>query len=65
MKQSKKIKNHGDEAVACFTDGDELKVMMMGMKRFTKYNPVNTKTLRRSIADKMIAENKFPYSLYN
>ena len=60
-----KIKNHGDEAVACFTDGDELKVMMMGMKRFTKYNPVNTKTLRRSIADKMIAENKFPYSLYN
>ena len=60
-----KIKNHGDEAVACFTDGDELKVMMMGMKRFTKYNPVNTKTLRRSIAEKMVAENKFPYSLYN
>ncbi|HCX23606.1 MAG: acyl-CoA dehydrogenase [Flammeovirgaceae bacterium] len=60
-----KIKNHGDEAVACFTDGDELKVMMMGMKRFTKYNPVNTKALRRSIAEKMIAENKFPYSLYN
>merc|ERR1712000_718107 len=47
-----KIKNHGDEAVACFTDGDELKVMMMGMKRFTKYNPVNTKALRRSIAEK-------------
>ncbi|MBR07979.1 MAG: acyl-CoA dehydrogenase [Rickettsiales bacterium] len=60
-----KIKNHGDEAVACFTDGDELKVMMMGMKRFTKYNPVNTKALRRSIAEKMIVENKFPYSLYN
>ena len=60
-----KIKNHGDEAVACFTEGDELKVMMMGMKRFTKFNPVNTKELRRSIAAKMIAENKFPYSLYN
>ena len=60
-----KIKNHGDEAVACFTEGDELKVMMMGMKRFTKFNPVNTKELRRSIAAKMVAENKFPYSLYN
>jgi len=60
-----KIKNHGDEAVACFTEGDELKVMIMGMKRFTKFNPVNTKELRRSIAAKMIAENKFPYSLYN
>lgn len=60
-----KIKNHGDEAVACFTEGDELKVMLMGMKRFTKMNPVNTKELRRAIADKMTAENKFPYSLYN
>lgn len=60
-----KVKNHGDEAVACFTSGDELRVMLMGMKRFTKMNPLNTKDLRRSIADKMIADNKFPYSLYN
>lgn len=60
-----KVKNHGDEAVACFTSGDELRVMLMGMKRFTKMNPLNTKDLRRSVADKMIADNKFPYSLYN
>lgn len=60
-----KIKNAGDEAVACFAEGDELKVMLMGMKRFTKMDPVNTKELRQSIADVMIEENKFPYSLYN
>lgn len=60
-----KIKNHGDEAVACFTEGDELKVMLMGMKRFTKMNPVNTKHLRRAIAGKMIVDNKFPYILYS
>ncbi|MFY0600675.1 MAG: acyl-CoA dehydrogenase family protein [Cyclobacteriaceae bacterium] len=59
-----KIKNHGDEAVACFTEGDELKVMLMGMKRFTKTNPVNTRNLRRGIAEKMIEQNAFPYSLY-
>ncbi len=59
-----KVKNHGDEAVACFTTSDELKVMLMGMKRFTKMNPINTRDLRQSIADKMIAENKFPYSIY-
>ncbi|MEP0367469.1 MAG: acyl-CoA dehydrogenase family protein [Cyclobacteriaceae bacterium] len=59
-----KIRNHGDEAVACITDGDELKVMLMGMKRFTKANPVNTRNLRAAIAERMIAENKFPYSLY-
>lgn len=60
-----KIKNAGDEAVACFAEGDELRVMLMGMKRFTKMDPVNTKELRQSIADVMIRENKFPYSLYN
>ena len=60
-----KIKNAGDEAVACFAEGDELRVMLMGMKRFTKMDPVNTKVLRQAIADVMIAENKFPYSLYN
>jgi hypothetical protein len=60
-----KIKNHGDEAVACFADGDELKVMLMGMKRFTKMNPVNTKNKRRAIAKVMIEANKFPYSLYS
>ena len=60
-----KIKNAGDEAVACFSEGDELRVMLMGMKRFTKMAPVNTKELRQAIADVMIKENKFPYSLYN
>lgn len=59
-----KIKNHGDEAVACFASGDELKVLLMGMKRFTKMDPVNTKDLRRSIASKMISLNRFPYNLY-
>ncbi len=60
-----KIKNAGDEAVACFAEGDELRVMLMGMKRWTKMEPVNTKVLRQEIADVMISENKFPYSLYN
>ena len=50
--------------VACFAEGDELRVMLMGIKRFTKMDPVNTKNLRQAIADTMIAENKFPYSLY-
>ncbi|MEP1095221.1 MAG: acyl-CoA dehydrogenase family protein [Cyclobacteriaceae bacterium] len=60
-----KIKNAGDEAVACFAEGDELRVLLMGLKRFTKMEPVNTKVLRQEIAEAMIAGNKFPYSLYN
>jgi alkylation response protein AidB-like acyl-CoA dehydrogenase len=60
----KRLKNAGDEAVACFAEGDEMKVMMMGMKRFTKMDPYNMRDLRRSIADEMITQNKFPYQLY-
>ena len=60
----RKIKNHGDEAVSSFTTGEELKVMLMGLKRFTKSEPINTTLLRRNIAEQMIQANKFPYSLY-
>ncbi len=60
----RKIKEHGDEAVSSFTTGDELKVMLMGMKRFTKNDPINTTILKRRVADQMIEANKFPYSLY-
>lgn len=60
-----RIRNAGDEAVASFVEGDELKVMLMGMKRFTKLNPYNMKELRRAIADQMIEQNRFPYQLYN
>ena len=64
-KAVQKIKSAGDEAVASFVEGDELRVMLMGMKRFTKTEPINTKNLRQTIADTMIAENRFPYALYN
>jgi alkylation response protein AidB-like acyl-CoA dehydrogenase len=60
-----KIKNVGDEAIACFASGDELKVLLMGMKRFTKTEAVNTKELRRAIAKVMIEKGAFPYDLYN
>lgn len=54
-----KINVLGKEALLSFAEGDELRIMLMGLKRFTKQDPVNIKDLRRSIADKMIAENKY------
>jgi len=36
-------------------------MIQMGLKRFTKADPFNTKDARRRIADKMIAENKYCY----
>jgi hypothetical protein len=49
------------EAIASFTKGDEQKVMLMGLKRFTKADLVNTKELRRQVADFMIEQGKYPF----
>ncbi len=49
----------GKNAVNSFADGDEQRGMLMGMKRFTKTTPINTKETRRRIADFLIAENKY------
>ncbi|UXP31193.1 acyl-CoA dehydrogenase family protein [Reichenbachiella agarivorans] len=56
---AEKINKAGKDAIASFTKGDEQKVMMMGLKRFTKSNPVNVKELRREIADHLISKNKY------
>lgn len=56
-----KIWVEGKEAINSFAVGDEQKMMLIGLKRFTKTTPINTKELRRTIADKLIAENKHCY----
>jgi alkylation response protein AidB-like acyl-CoA dehydrogenase len=57
-----KIQTAAKEAIASFTKGDEQKVMLMGLKRWTKTDLVNTKELRRQIADYMIEQGKYPFS---
>ena len=54
-----KVNNAGRAAITSFAEGDELRGMLMGLKRFTKIEPINLKNARREIADAMIAENKF------
>ena len=50
----------GKEAIISFTEGDEQRMMLMGLKRFTKYvNYPNVIELRKTIANKVIAENKY------
>ncbi len=36
-------------------------MMLLGLKRFTKTAPFNAKEARRRIADKLIAESKYPW----
>jgi alkylation response protein AidB-like acyl-CoA dehydrogenase len=54
-----KVNNAGREAITSFAEGDELSVMLMGLKRFTKIEPMNLKNARRRVAEAMIEENKY------
>ena len=55
-----KSSNMGKEAILYFSEGDEQRMLLMGLKRFTKYvNQPNPIQLRNKIAAKVIAENKY------
>jgi len=49
-------------AIISFAEGDEQRMMLMGLKRFTKYqNMPNVVGLRNEIAEKVKAEKKYPF----
>lgn len=54
-----RINIYGKHAIASFAEGDELKLLTLGLKRFTKFDLVNTTKLRRNIADRMIEANGY------
>jgi hypothetical protein len=54
-----RIHKYGKDAINSFAEGDEQRMMLLGIKRYTKTQPYNTKDARRRIADKLIAENKY------
>lgn len=58
---SDKVSKAGREAINAFATGDEQRMMLLGLKRFTKSVPFNSKDARRRIANKLIAENKYPW----
>jgi len=54
-----RIYKNGKDAINAFANGDEQRMMLLGVKRFTKAQPFNTKDARRRIADRLIAEKKY------
>ncbi|MDF1613300.1 acyl-CoA dehydrogenase family protein [Stygiobacter electus] len=54
-----RINIYGKHAIASFAEGDELKLLTLGLKRFTKFDLVNTTKLRRNVADRMIEANGY------
>lgn len=54
------INKKGKEGIVSFAEGDEQRMMLMGLKRFTKYtNQPNVVGLRNIIAEKIKAENGY------
>jgi len=50
------------EAIISFAEGDEQRMMLMGLKRFTKYQTMpNIVGIRRLIAEKVTMEKKYPF----
>jgi alkylation response protein AidB-like acyl-CoA dehydrogenase len=56
-----KINKSGKDAINAFAAGDEQRMMLLGLKRFTKADPYNSKDARRRIAAILIAENRYPW----
>ncbi|MEK6450520.1 MULTISPECIES: acyl-CoA dehydrogenase family protein [Myroides] len=56
------IAEKGKEGIASFAEGDEQRVMLMGLRRFTKYvNLPNVNALRETIASKLVDANEYVF----
>ncbi|HWA36098.1 MAG TPA: acyl-CoA dehydrogenase family protein [Cyclobacteriaceae bacterium] len=51
----------GRQAIYAFAEGDELRLMLLGLKRFTKVEPYNLKEARRKVANFVIEKGEYPF----
>jgi alkylation response protein AidB-like acyl-CoA dehydrogenase len=56
-----RINKAGKDAINSFVAGDEARMMLMGLKRFTKVDAFNVKEARQQVAQTLIEEGKFVY----
>ncbi|MFT4969234.1 MAG: alkylation response protein AidB-like acyl-CoA dehydrogenase [Chitinophagales bacterium] len=56
-----RINSSGRHALYAFAEGDTQKMMLMGLKRFTKTDPYNTTAARKRIAAAIIEANDYPF----
>ena len=56
-----KASSSGRQAIYGFAEGDELRLMLLGLKRFSKIDPYNLKTARRKVANYVIDKGQYPF----
>lgn len=50
---------HAKNAVAAWAEGDTKRMLLLGIKRFSKHEFLNTKNMRRQIAQRLLAANEY------
>jgi hypothetical protein len=53
---------HGREVIYAIAEGDEQRMMLLGLKRFTRVDPVDLRSLRRMVAQAVLSQNKYPFA---
>jgi hypothetical protein len=51
----------GKQAICAFAEGDELRLMLLGLKRFTKIDSYNLKEARRKVSNYVIEKGEYPF----
>ncbi len=59
IESAEKIGYAARQSIYAFAEGDEQRMLILGVKRFTKVQPYNLKNARRKIADKLIEANTY------
>lgn len=54
-----RIRKSGTDAISSYAEGDEQRMLLMGLKRFTKTEPLNVRDCRRRIAAELISANDY------
>jgi hypothetical protein len=50
------------QVLGAVSKGDELRTQLSGLKKFTRYTPVNAVALRREIADSVLSVSRYHLS---
>lgn len=54
-----RIAKAGKDAINAFSEGDEQRMILMGIRRFTKVQPLNSKEAKRRVANALIEKQKY------
>ena len=56
-----RVEGSAKQALAAISEGDTLRTQLSALKKLTRFNPINTVSLRRQIADHVIKLGRYPF----